>query len=47
LPIIALTADAQSETRQKAKDCGIDDLLLKPFDHKVLTERIYMLLKAE
>lgn len=46
LPIIALTADAQTETRQKAAESKIDDLLLKPFDHKVLNARIAHLLKS-
>ncbi|WP_201209250.1 ATP-binding protein [Rhodocyclus purpureus] len=32
LPIVALTADAFAERRRQALDCGMDDLLTKPYE---------------
>lgn len=38
LPIIALTADVQPETRARCQDAGMDDYLAKPFDRRSLLE---------
>jgi two-component system, sensor histidine kinase len=40
IPIIALTADAFTETKKKAFDAGIDDFISKPFDYNNLLEKI-------
>ncbi|WP_027856015.1 response regulator [Marinobacterium jannaschii] len=44
VPIIALTADAMSESYRKALSCGIDDLLIKPLDrlslNRILTQHL-------
>jgi signal transduction histidine kinase/ActR/RegA family two-component response regulator len=40
IPIIALTADAQGETRARCKAVGMDDYLTKPFNIDVLAEKI-------
>jgi PAS domain S-box-containing protein len=35
-PIIALTANAYPEDRQRYKDCGMDDYVAKPFDKQAI-----------
>ena len=40
IPIIALTADAFSETRQKVIDIGMNDFLMKPFKQEELFQKI-------
>ncbi|MDW8206186.1 MAG: response regulator, partial [Cytophagales bacterium] len=42
IPIIALTADALPETREKIKAAGMNDLVVKPFDN----QRLYALIKS-
>lgn len=39
-PIIALTADVTAETREKAKQAGMNDFITKPSDQKVMFEKI-------
>ncbi|OSZ79225.1 hypothetical protein CAP35_13495 [Chitinophagaceae bacterium IBVUCB1] len=39
-PIIAFTADAYEEARQKAKDAGMNDFITKPFDPVLLYNKI-------
>lgn len=39
VPILALTADASDETRAKALEAGMDDLLTKPFRMRELARR--------
>ncbi len=38
IPIIALTADAESSTQQRALDAGMDDIIVKPLNPKYLRE---------
>ncbi len=40
IPIVALTADAFVETRQKAFESGMDDFVSKPFDYEKLFHKI-------
>jgi signal transduction histidine kinase/CheY-like chemotaxis protein len=39
VPMLALTADAFEETRQKAKDAGINDFLAKPYTFEDLSRK--------
>lgn len=39
-PIIALTAYQRSEVEAQAKDCGISDVIIKPFSPEILFEMI-------
>ncbi len=41
IPIIALTADAFSSTKEKVLDTGMNDFISKPFNHKLLNNKIY------
>ena len=40
VPVIAFTADAFAETRQKAYEAGVDDFVSKPFDYFRLFDKI-------
>ena len=40
VPVIAFTADAFAETRQKAYEAGVDDFVSKPFDYFKLFAKI-------
>lgn len=44
-PIVALTADVQGETKRKALDAGMNDLLTKPFQKAQLIETISRLIE--
>jgi signal transduction histidine kinase/DNA-binding response OmpR family regulator len=46
IPIIAITADAMAEDRQRSLDAGVDGYLAKPFTPSQLTEAIKMVLLA-
>jgi PAS domain S-box-containing protein len=41
IPIIALTAEAFLETKDKAFDCGISDYITKPFNPQKLYDKIF------
>jgi len=47
IPIIALTADAFSETRQKVIDIGMNDFLMKPFKQEELFQKITQFLNND
>jgi len=47
LPIVAQTAFAMSDDREKALDSGCDDYLAKPFAFKELSARIQALLPMD
>jgi PAS domain S-box-containing protein len=42
IPIIALTADAMPETKEKVKQAGMNDIVVKPFD----SDSLYALIKT-
>jgi len=46
LPVIALTASALSEQRDRAFDAGMNDFVMKPFDPVHLHDRIVRLVQA-
>jgi len=45
VPIMALTADAFFETRQKVANCGMNDFVTKPFDQDELYTKIVRVVK--
>lgn len=45
VPIIAMTANAFAEDRQRALDCGMDDHLAKPIDRKMLEKVLASVMK--
>ncbi len=46
IPIVALTADAQKETRERCKAVGMDDYLTKPFNIELLTHTLQKWLQS-
>lgn len=42
IPIVALTADALPETKEKIKQAGMNDIVVKPFD----SDSLYALIKT-
>ena len=40
IPILAVTANVLQEDRKKYIECGINDLVLKPFSEKELIDKI-------
>jgi len=47
IPIIIFTAKVQEEDRKLSQEMGADGYLLKPFDPKVLLEKVKELLKEK
>ncbi len=47
LPIIIVSASSQRGTREKARELGTDEVLLKPFDEDVLLSKIKILITKE
>ncbi len=47
IPIIALTADAFVETRQKSIEAGMNDFVSKPFDYDNLFEKLFSYLSGK
>lgn len=41
IPIIAVTADAMEETKQRVLNLGMNDYMTKPVDKSALLEKIY------
>ena len=41
IPVIAMTANAFTEDRLKAKEAGMDEHIAKPVDPKLLVKVIY------
>ncbi len=46
IPIVALTADFTPEVQQRIAQCGIDDLVLKPYTPEELSESLLKSLKS-
>ncbi len=42
VPILALTADVTSETRQRVKEAGMNDFITKPSDQGIIYEKIVL-----
>ena len=47
IPIIALTADAFTSTKEKVMDTGINDFVSKPYNSKVLNNKIFDLVNPK
>lgn len=47
LPVVAVTAFARQEEKDKFLKAGCDDYIAKPIDEKLLLESIYHLLKRD
>ncbi|TVQ14202.1 MAG: PAS domain-containing sensor histidine kinase [Bacteroidetes bacterium] len=45
LPIVALTADVTSETRQKVKEAGMNDFITKPSEQDIIYKKIISALR--
>lgn len=45
VPILALTADVTSETRQKVKEAGMNDFITKPSDQDIIYKKIMSALR--
>ncbi len=45
LPIVALTADVTSETRQKVKEAGMNDFITKPSEQDIIYKKIMSALR--
>ena len=43
-PIIAVTADASEDNKQKCTDAGMDDLVLKPYEPDLLLNKLHIFL---
>lgn len=46
IPIIALTADAFPETKQRVLEWGMNDLVSKPFKKTILNDRIFQMARS-
>ena len=47
IPIVALTASAETQSRLECRHFGMNDVLLKPFRHEMLLETVTRWLKAK
>jgi signal transduction histidine kinase/CheY-like chemotaxis protein len=46
-PILGLTANANDQAKQECLACGMNDIIYKPFDHKILLSKIEKLTSKE
>jgi signal transduction histidine kinase/CheY-like chemotaxis protein len=46
-PILGLTANANDQAKQECLACGMNDIIYKPFDHKILLSKIEKLTTKE
>jgi len=46
IPVIMFTAKSQLEDVARASELGIEDYIVKPFDHRVLLDKVKKALKA-
>ncbi len=47
IPIIAVTASAMDEDRERCMKAGVDDIIFKPIDARILSEKLNSLLNPQ